>query len=120
MLLDAAHNPAGARALAEYLGEIGWTEATFVVGVMRDKDVAGILAPLRSRMTRVVCTTAESPRALPAPELATLVRSMCGRDTRVEEVSDPAAAIRAACLPGSRVVVAGSIFLVGPLRGILR
>jgi dihydrofolate synthase/folylpolyglutamate synthase len=119
VILDAAHNPAGARALAEYLGEIGWAEATFVVGAMRDKDVAGILAPWCSRMTRVVCTTPESPRALPAPELATLVRSMCGR-ARVEVVSDPAAAIRAACLPGSRVVVAGSIFLVGPLRGILR
>jgi hypothetical protein len=38
----------------------------------------------------------------------------------VEAVSDPAAALDAACTRGARVVIAGSIFLVGPVRGILR
>ena len=46
VLLDAAHNPAGAAALASYLQACGWQGATLVFGAMRDKDVAGILAPL--------------------------------------------------------------------------
>jgi dihydrofolate synthase/folylpolyglutamate synthase len=120
VLIDAAHNPAGARALSEYLGEIGWMDATLVVGAMRDKDAAGILDPLLPRMARVICTTADSPRALASSELAALVGQRGGRSVRVEDVPDPAAALRAACQPGSHVVVAGSIFLVGPLRGILR
>jgi hypothetical protein len=49
-----------------------------------------------------------------------LVRSLAIDGQTIEAIEDPASAIRAACLPGSKVIVAGSIFLVGPLRGILR
>jgi dihydrofolate synthase/folylpolyglutamate synthase len=123
VLLDAAHNPAGARALASYLNEIGWSGtpvATLVVGAMKDKDVAGILGPLLTRFARVICTTANSPRALGATELAELARTVSPGPAAIEAIDDPSAALRSACRPGARVVVAGSIFLVGPLRGILR
>ena len=70
VLLDAAHNPAGARALADYLREIGWTDVTLVVGVMRDKDVSGMLSALLPCCTTLVCTTPPSPRALAAEALA--------------------------------------------------
>jgi dihydrofolate synthase/folylpolyglutamate synthase len=123
VLLDAAHNPAGARALASYLSEAEWGSpagSTLVFGAMQDKDVAGILTPLLAHFTRVICTTAASPRALAARELAGLARSLSQNGPTIEAIADPASAVRAACLPGSRVVVAGSIFLVGPLRGILR
>jgi dihydrofolate synthase / folylpolyglutamate synthase len=123
VLLDAAHNPAGARALASYLSETGWSgsaTSTLVFGAMKDKDVAGMLAPLLPQFARVICTTAASPRALPAAELAGLARSFTTGGTSIEAIDDPASALRSACRPGSQVVVAGSIFLVGPLRGILR
>jgi dihydrofolate synthase/folylpolyglutamate synthase len=123
VLLDAAHNPAGARALTSYLIEAGWTgvrKPTLVVGVMRDKDVAGLLAALLPASARLICTTAVSPRALPAAELAVLARSTPGAPADIEPIDEPADAARAACQPGARVVMAGSIFLVGPLRGILR
>jgi hypothetical protein len=38
----------------------------------------------------------------------------------IRSIPDPAAALEAACRPGARVVACGSIFLIGPLRGILR
>jgi dihydrofolate synthase / folylpolyglutamate synthase len=123
VFLDAAHNPAGARALASYLREAGgWAPATstLVFGVMKDKDVRGILSPLVALFGRVVCTTAASPRARPAAELAAEARALSEGRTTIESIDDPAAALGAACQPGFRVVVAGSIFLVGPLRGILR
>jgi dihydrofolate synthase/folylpolyglutamate synthase len=120
VLLDAAHNPAGARALADYLQDAGWSGVTLVFGALRDKDVAGILAPLLSAVSRIVCTTAVSPRALPASELAALAQSLAPSSVAVDHIDDPAAAAAAACRAAGRVVIAGSIFLVGPLRGILR
>jgi len=120
VLLDAAHNPAGARALAGYLRESGWTQVTLVIGVMRDKDVPGMLAPLVPLAETVICTTPPSPRALPADELSEIARRLASPHVLVDAVSDPGAAIAAACRDGAQVVAAGSIFLIGPLRGILR
>ncbi len=119
VLLDAAHNPAGAHALAAFLRDAGWTGATLVFGALRDKDVPGMVKPLASVCDRIICTTPASPRALPAPDLAGIAaHESSGR--AVEIVADPARALERACASSRRVVVAGSIFLIGPLRGILR
>ncbi|HJR61020.1 MAG TPA: cyanophycin synthetase, partial [Vicinamibacterales bacterium] len=119
ILLDAAHNPAGARALAVYLRDSGWTDATLVFGAMSDKNARGMLAALMPVTRRVICTTPATARATPAHALAGVASSL--DDTGdVEIVEDPTAALERACAISRRVVVAGSIFLVGPLRGILR
>jgi dihydrofolate synthase/folylpolyglutamate synthase len=120
VLLDAAHNPAGARALASYLEEAGWTDVTLVFGVMADKDVAGMLAPLVPLARRIICTTAPGARAMPAAAIAALVRTTSDAPVHLDAVDSPEAALRAAARAGTRVVVAGSIFLIGPLRDILR
>ncbi len=120
ILLDAAHNPAGARALATYLREAGWPPVTLVIGVMRDKDVTGMLSALLPLADTLVCTTPASPRALPAAELAARVSALPSAPRRVRAIDDPAAAMASVCRAGARVVAAGSIFLIGPLRGILR
>jgi dihydrofolate synthase/folylpolyglutamate synthase len=117
ILLDAAHNPAGARALASHLGEIGWNRVTLVFGAMRDKDVQGLLQTLIPFCESIVCTTAPTPRALSASEIATLALRM---GARVETIDDPETAIARAVAIGRPVVAAGSIFLIGPLRDILR
>jgi dihydrofolate synthase/folylpolyglutamate synthase len=119
ILLDAAHNPAGARALATFLTEAGWTGATLVFGALEDKDVPDMLAALARSCDRIICTTPASPRALPAHDTAGVAARYFSRE-HVEIVSDPAAALQRACAGSRRVVVAGSIFLVGPVRGILR
>jgi dihydrofolate synthase / folylpolyglutamate synthase len=120
LLIDAAHNPAGTRSLAEYLREIGWTEVTLVFGVMRDKDVASMLPSLFPLCASIVCTTPATPRAMPADALASLARALPGAPADIRTIDDPEVAVRFASQPGSRVVIAGSIFLVGPVRGILR
>jgi dihydrofolate synthase/folylpolyglutamate synthase len=120
VLLDAAHNPAGAHALADYLRVTGWTGVTLVIGVMRDKDIAGILSALLPCCSVLVCTTPSSPRALSAESLAALAAEVPSAPPRVVAIADPTAAMTYACAAGARVVAAGSIFLIGPLRGILR
>jgi dihydrofolate synthase/folylpolyglutamate synthase len=120
VLLDAAHNPAGARALADYLRGTAWTDVTLVAGVMRDKDVSGMLSALLPCCAALVCTTPPNPRALAADALAALASDLPGAPPHVVAIADPAAALAYACSGGARVVAAGSIFLLGPLRGILR
>ena len=119
VLLDAAHNPAGARALSAYLRESGWTDPVLLFGAMADKDASGMLGALMPVVGEIVCTTAPSPRAATAAALAALARAMApGR--HVETVEDPEGALARACALSTRVVAAGSMFLIGPLRGILR
>ena len=120
ILLDAAHNPAGARALAAHLREIGWTGVTLVFGAMRDKDVRGMLEPLAPLCASIVCTTAPVPRAVAAADLALVAAGIPSITGRVDAVGEPGAALEHARRTGRRVVAAGSIFLIGPLRDILR
>ena len=117
ILLDAAHNPAGARALASHLQDIGWSRITLLFGAMHDKDITRMLAPLAPLCESIICTTAPSPRALSAAELAAIARPLA---RTVEAIADPAAALERAVGMGRPVVAAGSIFLIGPLRDILR
>jgi len=74
LVLDGAHNPAGARALAASLATyFGDAPTTFVIGVLRDKDAAGILAPLLGRARRLVLTASANPRAASPADLRALV-----------------------------------------------
>ena len=118
VLLDAAHNPAGASELAAYLDAIGWTRVTLVFGVMHDKDAIGMLQALAPRCESIVFTTPPTSRALSADDLQSLAAAIALPVTVV--MADPEAAIAGAARPGTRVVVAGSLFLIGALRGILR
>lgn len=118
VLLDAAHNPAGAKALAAFVGDTGWTGAALVFAAMQDKDARGMLSALAPVAGHIVCTTAPTERAARAGDLAQLALE-CGA-AAVEVIEEPAAALDRACALSDRVMVAGSMFLIGPLRGILR
>ncbi len=118
VVLDGAHNPAGATALAHWLRTSGFAPVTLVAACMRDKDVAGLLAPLLPLVSRVVATAVDFPRALPADDLAAAIAALAP-DVAVESVSTPAAAMTAASEGGARVAVAGSLFLVGAVRAWL-
>lgn len=119
VLLDAAHNPDGARALTTYLRETGWTDCALVFGAMRDKAVTEMLETLAPACAALICTTASSPRAMPAASIAALAAAR-GASWPISTVPDPIDAIECAVRRFPRVVVAGSIFLTGPVRGILR
>ena len=113
ILLDAAHNPAGARALASYLRHAGAGGVTLVFAAMQDKAVGDMLTSLAPVVTSIVCTTAPTARAMSADAIAALA-SQIGISAR--SVADPVEAVTRACESGHLVVVAGSIFLVGPVR----
>ena len=113
VILDAAHNPAGARALAAYLREAEPSGVTLVFGAMQDKAIDDMLRALAPAVASIVCATAPSPRAAAASDL---VRRAAALGLRARSVPDPISAVREACAARGTVVVAGSIFLIGPVR----
>ncbi len=149
VLLDGAHNPAGARALAAALDELrpelrgsggvavaaGATSAvvsvaapfdapvTLVIGTMADKDVDGLVAALGTSRSlagaRVIATAVPGGRAM-APEALAARWQAAFPASDVQVATDPAAALdRAMSSAEGPVVVAGSLYLVGAARARL-
>ena len=129
VLLDGAHNPDGARALAQALDDLrpylaggGTTPVppTVVWASMSDKDVDGVVAAAGAARSMagatIVCTAMDLPRAMPAEDLATAWRAVLpGADVRT--VPSPEEALDLALGTGrGPVVVAGSLYLVGAIR----
>ena len=126
ILLDAAHNPAGAAALAAAVAEsFTFDRLVGVVAVLADKDVRGILEELEETMDLLVVTTNSSPRALPARDLAHIAVDVFGPE-RVAVAASLPAAIEAAVelaegtdFGGGAVLVTGSVVTVGEARSLL-
>jgi dihydrofolate synthase/folylpolyglutamate synthase len=114
---DGAHNPAGAAALAEALPEVtGGRRLVAVIGVLDDKDAAGMLRALLPLSEAVVFTRSENPRSLSPATLVELARQLGGPEG--EAVADPRAAVERArelAGPGGAVIVTGSIYLIADL-----
>lgn len=134
VLLDGAHNPAGAAALATALDDLapfmqveGAGSVTLVTASMADKDVVGVIRALAASRTlagATVIATAlgDVARALPADELAATWRRVASGLHEVLAIDDPIAATERAIATGrgrGLTVVAGSLYLVGAVRGHL-
>jgi len=133
VLLDGAHNPAGAAVLATALDDLrpylagGDLAAppplTLVMAAMADKDVAGIVAALAGaaalRGARIICTDLGLHRSLPADELARRWAAVAPGLPTVIEPTPGAALDRALREAPGPIVVAGSLYLVGEVRGRL-
>ncbi|HME50108.1 bifunctional tetrahydrofolate synthase/dihydrofolate synthase [Mycobacterium sp.] len=123
---DAAHNPAGAQALARALQtEFDFRCLVGVVAVMADKDVAGILAALEPVFDQVVVTQNGSPRAMGVDELADAAIARFGPERVVTAATLPDAIETATALveesgrenlAGSGIVVTGSVVTAGAVR----
>lgn len=117
LVVDGAHNPEAARALAGTWSESPWSKrpARWILGIMRDKDVRGVLAPLAPFLRDVVVVRPPSSRALDPIAFAGAVRRAAPR-ARVTVERDPASALAAwrrdAKAPAA-AVCAGSLYLAG-------
>ena len=128
VILDAAHNPHGAKTLANTLQE----EFTFgrviaVVGIFADKDADGIFDEIKDVIDGVVVTQSSSPRAMPAHELAKLARKYIEAE-RIFIEPDLRTAIEKALSDANHpmeeesvgVLITGSVITVGEARAILK
>ncbi|WP_187689442.1 bifunctional tetrahydrofolate synthase/dihydrofolate synthase [Nocardia wallacei] len=130
IFIDAAHNPAGAQALAATLtGEFDFRKLVGVVAVLADKDAAGILSALEPVLDQIVVTTNGSPRALAADDLADLAVQRFG-DERVVTATTLTDAVETAIaiaeeaaesgepVSGAGIVVTGSVVTAGAARSL--
>jgi dihydrofolate synthase / folylpolyglutamate synthase len=130
LILDAAHNPHGARALAEALPEAsGGVPVMACLAILADKDATGILNALAPRVELAICTEVPAERlagagrpgaeSLDAPRLADLARA--AGISRAEAVAEPEEAVRrtviAASERGGAALITGSHYLLGYAAG---
>lgn len=115
VLLDAAHNPAGAAAMVPAVAKLFKDAPIYgVIGMLADKDASEFLKLVSPILTGVVITESTSPRALPAEQLAISARELLG-DEKVAIEADPASALNAAISAAGEtgvVLVTGSISLI--------
>ena len=126
IVLDAAHNPAGARATADAVAEaFTFDRLVGVVGLMADKDARGVLEALEPVLAEVVLTQAATPRAMDADALAAIAVDVFGGDRvevapRLDDALDAAvASAESGDLLGAGVLVVGSVILAGQARTLL-
>ena len=91
LLIDAAHNPAGAQALASYLRDTGSPPLPIVFAAMADKDLHKMIAALAPVASSFIATTVPHARARTAEQLAAEIRALAS--VRVEAAASPVAAV---------------------------
>jgi dihydrofolate synthase / folylpolyglutamate synthase len=122
LLLDGAHNPAGAQSLRAYLDEFIRAPVTLLFGAMADKQLDEIACALFPAAQHIVLTRPTNARAAAPEQLRQLAARHAG-DLPTEFIAQPAAALdraRALTPPDGLVCVTGSLYLVGEVRGLLR
>jgi dihydrofolate synthase/folylpolyglutamate synthase len=128
VLLDVAHNPHGAKALAQAVDEaFDFRRLVGVVGVLADKDAIGMLVALEPVLDEIVVTQSSSPRAVDPEDLGSQAQEVFGAD-RVQVVETLPDAIEAAVtaaesqgdLEGVGVLITGSVTVAGEARALLR
>jgi dihydrofolate synthase/folylpolyglutamate synthase len=128
IILDAAHNPHGTKAIAETLQtEFTFDDVTGIVALMADKDALGILQALEPVMNQIIVTTNSSERSMSVADLTKLANQVFGADRVFAADSLPAAidkAIQDAVRPLSEeslaIVITGSVVTVGEARTAVR
>jgi dihydrofolate synthase/folylpolyglutamate synthase len=128
IILDAAHNPHGAAAIAETLqSEFTFDDVTGIVALMADKDALGILQVLEPVMNQIIVTTNSSDRSMSVADLTKLASQVFGAD-RVFAADTLTQAIEKAIKGSVRplseeslaIVITGSVVTVGEARTAVR
>lgn len=118
VLIDGAHNPAGAGALTTYLSEAYGRPLPIIFAAMQDKDIDGLIRALAPAAGAFICTRAHTPRAADPAVLAAHIASLFPGTVTITAAS-PSEALAAASSVGQPVVAAGSLYLAGEIRELL-
>ncbi len=116
-LLDVAHNPAAAQVLGATLGaNRRQGETLAIIGMLDDKDVEGIVAPLNEHVDRWTAVTADSHRGIPAAELARRIANHGNRPCLIaESLAEAIETARQNAGENDTILVTGSFYIVGPV-----
>jgi dihydrofolate synthase/folylpolyglutamate synthase len=118
ILLDGAHNPAAAAALAEFLRATR-ASCVLIFGAMRDKDIGSMAQLLFPLARSIVLTRPATARAATPDEIAGRSAALVGSAHRALDSRSALALARTLARSDETIVVAGSLYLVGEIRGLL-
>ncbi|MDR1002536.1 MAG: bifunctional folylpolyglutamate synthase/dihydrofolate synthase [Oscillospiraceae bacterium] len=117
VILDGTHNPNGAKALSDTLTRLlPDVKITAIMGMLRDKDVEKTLSILTPHFMKILAVSPDNPRAMSEEELCRL----CSRFVPAERFEDKHTALSYAigsCKEDEAVLICGSLYLAGELRG---
>lgn len=115
-ILDVAHNPGAAVVLADLLGQQKIDgKITAIVGMLADKDIAGVIGPLCGLVDTWIAVSVDGSRAEPAINLAATIATVCGKPCLIAESITHALSVAGErSAHADAVLVAGSFHLVGP------
>jgi dihydrofolate synthase/folylpolyglutamate synthase len=119
VLLDGAHNPAGARALRAYLDEFWRGPITLVFGAMNDKDIDRMALELFDAARTIVLTRVRDSRAADNARLGTAALRSSRNVIFAETVRQALSWARSVTAPDGLVCVAGSLHLVGEVKRLM-
>lgn len=120
ILLDGAHNPAGAQALRDYVEEFGRRPLTLIFGAMRDKRLDRIAAVIFPLADCLILTPIDTPRAATTETLAPLAAEFCRGKVITAESSAAAIHLAIAQTPADGLIcVTGSLYLIGETRPLI-
>lgn len=124
VVLDGAHNPAAAHALAGYLKDFSLNHPTsriiLVWGMMRDKDRRGFIAPLLPCVSEIVLTQATLARSATVQELRATLREWHGPVLEAALPMDALAVARSRAMSRDLICIAGSLMLLGDIKAAMR
>ena len=118
MILDGAHNPAGARSLRAYIERFyAGRKIWMIYGAMRDKAVAEMTGILFSAAAEVIATAPRQVRAVRPEAIAELAEF--GRVRIAPTLADALAMVRSEAAPEDVIFITGSLFLIGEAKSLL-
>ena len=123
VILDGAHNPAGARALSAALDEefAANPGRIIVIGLLKGRDPAAMLRALRADTAREVIVVAPpSPRAMDPSAVVAAATELGVAAIALPSIEAALERARTTAAPGDAVVVTGSLYLIGYARSLLR
>ena len=120
LMLDGAHNPAAATTLAQALQkDLSYRRLILVLGIMADKDIAGILRRLLPLAQVVIFSRPRYERAAPPETLAAVAGEMAIEHHVIADLGEAIQKARSLARPEDLIVVTGSLFTIGEAREIL-
>jgi dihydrofolate synthase/folylpolyglutamate synthase len=119
VLLDGAHNPMSAEALAEALKPLMGRNIHAICGIMADKDISGVLGPVLPLCKSLIAVKPSNPRAMPAEKLAALAGEYLQDATAAESMEQAVRLSLEKAKDGGAVLIFGSLYLAAEIRPVV-
>ena len=121
VILDGAHNEEGARALASFSKEFFINKRILmVVGILEDKDYYSIIDSFKEITDNFISTNVSNPRGMTSSKLCDIINNVGRHCVNIQDINQVCSEIMANEKKYDAIIIAGSLYLIGEVRGLLK